>query len=140
MTLVGPPMWFNCGAAMHNSDAECLHKSDCCKLAVQQNPHQACIPTPVKRDTQNGFIHGNCARPTSFDWELRSRSFELCFVQICRVTAEIWTNLQKPKICQTNGINRQLGDHNLADGKARSSSGNPGLTTRDPSDFCWASG
>ena len=87
MTLVGAPMLFNCGAAMHNSDAACLHKTNCYKLAVQQNPYQACRCTPVKRDTQIGFIHGNCARPASFDWKLRSRSFAPSLVRFCRVTA-----------------------------------------------------
>ena len=63
-------------------------KSNCYKLAVQQTHTKPVGAHPVNRDTQNGFIHGNRARPASLDWKLRCRSFGPGLVRFCRVTAE----------------------------------------------------
>ena len=43
-----------------------------------------------------GFIHANCAKPTSLDWKSCCRSFGASLVRFCRVTAENGKMHQKP--------------------------------------------
>ena len=78
-------MWFDCGygiVVMLTGG-----KRTMTKLSVQQNPIPSTSSSVTPKIPINGFIHGICARPTSFDWKLRCRSFAPSLVQFCRVTA-----------------------------------------------------
>ena len=96
MTLVVAPMLFNCGGAMHNSDAAVCTKTNCYKLAVQQNANQACRFTPVKRDTGNATIHRNGTKPAPFASNRGSHLNDLGLVRFHRATAENQTSDSKP--------------------------------------------
>ena len=96
MTLVVAPMLFNCGGAMYNSDAAVCTKTNCYKLAVQQNANQACRFTPVKRDTGNATIHRNGTKPAPFASNRGYDLNDLGLVRFHRATAENQTSDSKP--------------------------------------------
>ena len=93
-------MLFNCGGAMHNSDAAVCTKTNCYKLAVQQNANQACRFTPVKRDTGNATIHRNGAKPAPFASNRGYDLNDLGLVRFHRAAAENQTFAQNLTFAQ----------------------------------------